>query len=148
LLLTIERVALLKTVDIFAETPDYVLASVARIIEEVELAPGETFIQQGEVGDDMYLIIQGKVRVHNGDRTIIVLGPGESVGEFAILDPEPRSASVTAEESALLFRIDKAPFDEVMANRPEIAQGINRVLVRRLREQGRLFAESRGAEPE
>ena len=148
MLLTIERVALLKTVDIFAETPDYVLASVARIIEEVELAPGETFIQQGEVGDDMYLIIQGKVRVHNGDRTIIVLGPGESVGEFAILDPEPRSASVTAEESALLFRIDKAPFDEVMANRPEIAQGINRVLVRRLREQGRLFAESRGAEPE
>jgi CRP-like cAMP-binding protein len=148
LLLTIERVALLKTVDIFAETPDYVLASVARIIEEVELAPGETFIQQGEVGDDMYLIIQGQVRVHNGDRTIIVLGPGESVGEFAILDPEPRSASVTAEESALLFRIDKAPFDEVMANRPEIAQGINRVLVRRLREQGRLFAESRGAEPE
>jgi CRP-like cAMP-binding protein len=121
---------------------------VARIIEEVELTPGETFIQQGEVGDCMYLIIQGQVRVHRGDSTIIVLGPGESVGEFAILDPEPRSASVTAEDSAFLFRIDKAPFDEVMANRPEIAQGINRVLVRRLREQGRLFAEGRGSEPE
>ncbi len=144
MLLTIERVALLKSVDIFAETPDYVLASVARIIEEVELAPGETFIQQGESGDCMYLIIHGRVRVHSGERTIIVLGPGETVGEFAILDPEPRSASVTAEESVLLFRIDKAPFDEVMADRPEIAQGIIRELVRRLREQGRLFAESVG----
>ena len=148
MLLTIERVALLKSVDIFAETPDYVLASVARIIEEVELAPGETFIQQGEAGDCMYLIIHGQVRVHSGDKTIIVLGPGEIVGEFAILDPEPRSASVTAEESALLFRIDKAPFDEVMADRPEIAQGIIRELVRRLREQGRRFAESVQTEPD
>lgn len=148
MLLTIERVALLKTMDIFAETPDYVLASVARIIEEVELAPGETFIKQGEAGDCMYVIIHGRVRVHSGDRTIIVLGTGETVGEFAILDPEPRSASVTAEESALLFRIDKAPFDEVMADRPEIAQGIIRELVGRLREQGRLFAESVGTESE
>jgi CRP-like cAMP-binding protein len=147
-LLTIERVALLKSVDIFAETPDHVLASVARIIEEVEVAPGETFIKEGESGDGMYLIIHGRVRVHRADKTIIVLGPGETVGEFAILDPEPRSASVTAEESAFLFRIDKAPFDEVMADRPEIAQGIIRELVRRLREQGRLFAESVGTEPD
>lgn len=146
MLLTIERVALLKSVEIFADTPDHVLASVARIIEEVELAPGETFIQEGEEGDCMYLVINGRVRVHSGERTILVIGPGETVGEFAILDPEPRSASVTAEESTLLFRIDKAPFDEVMADRPEIAQGIIRELVRRLREQGRLFAEFTAAE--
>ena len=148
MLLTIERVALLKSVEIFAETPDHVLASVARIIEEVELVPGETFIQEGEEGDCMYLVIHGRVRVHSGDRTILVIGPGETVGEFAILDPEPRSASVSAEESALLFRIDKAPFDEVMADRPEIAQGIIRELVRRLREQGRLYAESDGSNSE
>ena len=137
MLITLERVALLKSIDMFAETPDYVLASVARIVEEVELAPGENLIEEGEPGNCLYIVIQGRVRVYSGDRTIITLGPGQSVGEFAILDPGPRSASVSAMESALLFRIDKAPFDEVMADRPEIAQGIIRALIRRLREQGR-----------
>ena len=55
MLLTIERVALLKSIDIFAETPDHILASVARIIEEVELVPGENLIQEGEPGDCLYL---------------------------------------------------------------------------------------------
>jgi CRP-like cAMP-binding protein len=144
LLITLERVALLKSIDMFTGTPDYVLASVARIVEEVELAPGEILIEEGEPGDCLYIVIQGQVRVYSVDTTIINLGPGQSVGEFAILDPGPRAASVSAEESTLLFRIDKAPFDEVMADRPEIAHGIIRALIRRLREQGRIAPSTSG----
>lgn len=140
MLLTIERVALLKTVDIFAETPDHILASVARIIEEVELAPGETFIEEGQPGECLYIVIEGDVRVHRNENTISFIGPGETVGELALLDPEVRVASVTAVNDAFLFRIDREPFDEVMADRPEIAQGIIRVLTRRLREQGRIIS--------
>ena len=139
MLLTIERVALLKSIDIFAETPDYILASVARIIEEVELVPGENFIQEGESGDCLYIVIEGEVRVHSNERTILILGPGKTVGELALLDPEPRAASVTAVNDAFLFRIDREPFDEVMADRPEIALGIIRTLTRRLRQQGRII---------
>ena len=60
------------------------------------------------------------------------------MGELAVLDPEPRSASATTVERTLLFRIDKAPFDEVMALRPEIAQAVMRALARRIRELSRM----------
>ncbi len=140
MLLTIERAALLQAVDIFAETPAHVLASVARIVEEVELLPGENFIQEGDTDDCLYVIIEGEVRVHSNEHTLMLLGPGKTVGELALLDPEPRSASVTAVDDVFLFRIDREPFDEVMADRPEIAQGIIRTLTRRIREQGRVIA--------
>lgn len=136
MLLTIERVAILKSIEIFSETPDQILASVARIIEEVELMPGEAFIQEGESGDCLYVVVEGLVRVHQRGETLLELGPGKMVGELALLDPEPRSASVTAVTDTLLFRIDKEPFNEVMADRPEIAQGVIRTLVRRVRELG------------
>lgn len=139
MLLTIEKVAILRMIDIFATTPDYVLASVARIVEEEEVDPNETFIREGEVGDCMYIVVEGRVRVHRQGKTIITLEPGTSVGELAVLDPEPRAASVTSLEETLLFRIDKEPFDEVMADRPEIAQTVVQALCRRIRQQGRLM---------
>ncbi len=139
MLLTIEKVAVLKSIDIFASTPDYVLASVAHIVEELTLLPGESFINQGDLGDSMYLVVEGNVRVHRGDRTIITLGAGKAVGELAVLDPEPRAASVTAIDDAFVFRIARDAFDEAMADRPEIAQGVIRALCRRIREQGALL---------
>ncbi|HSH00884.1 MAG TPA: cyclic nucleotide-binding domain-containing protein [Anaerolineae bacterium] len=140
MLLTIERVAILKSVDIFRHTPDYVLASVAAIIEEVEVEEDETFIQEGSIEDSLYIVVEGQVRVHTNNKTIIVLSGGDSVGELAVLDPEPRSANVTAKNQVLLFRIDKEPFDEVMADRPEIAQGVIRALCRRIRAQAKVIA--------
>jgi CRP-like cAMP-binding protein len=139
MLLTIERVAVLKGVDIFAGAPDAVLAGVAQIIDEVHLEPGELFIKEGAVEDCMYIVVEGEVRVHSQDRTILRLGPGKSVGELAVLDPEPRSASVEADSSSLLFRLEKEAFDEVMADRPEIAQAVIKALCARIRHQGRLL---------
>lgn len=142
-MLTVEKVAYLSRVDIFAGTPEYILAAVARIAESVEVAQGETFITEGAVEDSMYIIVEGRVRVHSKDQSIIDLGPGDSVGELTVLDPEPRAASVTALTPLFLFRIGKNSFDEVMANWPEIAQGVIRALVRRVREQGRLMTGNR-----
>lgn len=137
MLLTIERVAVLQSIDIFAETPAFILASVARILQEVTLRPGETLIREGDVEDSMYVIIDGQVEVRREGILIITLDPGKTVGELAVLDPEPRSATVTAVDSTLLFCIRREPFLEVMADRPEIAQGVIRALSRRLREQSR-----------
>lgn len=142
MLLTIERVSFLKGVDLFAETPDHVLASVAAIAEEIALEPEVLFIEEGDLGDCMFIVVEGQVRVHKGDKTIIELGPGSSVGELAVLDPEPRSASVSSIDEVLLFRIDKQPFDEVMADWPEIAQGVIQALCGRIRDQGKIIAQS------
>lgn len=136
MLLTIERVAIMKSVEMFAGTPDHILAAVARIVEEIELRAGQSLFQEGDPGDCLYIVVEGELRVHSQARTLTRLGPGKVVGELALLDPEPRSASVNALTDALLFRIDKDPFDEVMADRPEIARGIIRTLTRRIRQQG------------
>ncbi|MCA9969748.1 MAG: cyclic nucleotide-binding domain-containing protein [Anaerolineales bacterium] len=140
-MLIIERVAILRSLDLFRDTPDYILASVAQIIEEISLQPEETLIGEGEHGDCMYIIVEGSLRVHSQGQTIIVLDAGTTVGELAVLDPEPRTASVTAVSDSFLFRIAKEPFDEVLVDRPEIALGVIRTLSRRLRAQGRRLAE-------
>ncbi|MGD8584746.1 MAG: cyclic nucleotide-binding domain-containing protein [Chloroflexota bacterium] len=146
MLLTIEKVASLRKVAIFAATPDHVLASVAQIAYEETFEPGQAIMQEGDFGDFMYVVADGRVRVHKGDQTIITLETGATVGELAVLDPEPRSASVTAVTDTLLFRIDKEPFDEVMADRPEIAQGVIQALCGRIRAQSEVPARS-AAEP-
>lgn len=133
MLLTIEKVAILKSADIFATTPDYVLASVAAIAEEVEVEANETFMHEGEVEDSMYVVIDGEVRIHSGDKTVMTAGEGEVVGEMEVLAPAPRAMSATAVSDSHLFRIHKDAFDEVMADRPEIAQSVIQVLVNRLR---------------
>jgi Cyclic nucleotide-binding domain len=79
------------------------------------------------------LIIEGEVEVHRAGHPILRLGPGKSVGELAVLDPEPQAASVTAVLKTRLFRIHKDAFDEVMADRPEIASSVIRALCQRLR---------------
>ena len=59
--------------------------------------------------------------MHSNERTILILGPRKMVGEVALSDPEPRAAPVTAVNDAFLFRIDREPFDALMADWPEIA---------------------------
>jgi CRP-like cAMP-binding protein len=102
-------------------------------VEEVDVQKGDTFIKKGDIGNCMYLIVDGTVLVHDGERKIAELGKGQTVGELAVLDPEPRSASVTATQNTHLFRLEKEALDEVMADQPEIARGVIRVLCQRLR---------------
>jgi CRP-like cAMP-binding protein len=133
MLLTVERVALLRRVGLFAETPDRALAGVAQVVTEVEVAAGATVMQEGAVEDWLYVVVDGQLEVVRDDRRATI-GPGEVVGELAVLDPMPRSAQVRAVTDCLLFRLDKADFDEVLDERPEIARGVIRELVGRLRE--------------
>ena len=141
MLSTIEKVLILKTVNMFSQTPDDVLADVADLLEEVEASEGETIFKQGDLGDSMYVIVDGKVRVHDGERLLNYLGERDVFGEMALLYPEPRIDSVTAVESTRLFRLDQAPFYELIAERPEVATGIIRVLTGHLRNRVRDIAQ-------
>jgi AAA family ATP:ADP antiporter len=137
MLSTIEKVITLKTVSIFAGTPDEILAEVASLLEEVELREGETIFEKGDAGDCMYIIVDGQVRVHDGGRTLNYLGEGDVFGEMAVLDPEPRLASVTAVEDTRLFRLDQEAFYELMDDQIEVARGIIHVLSQHLRARVR-----------
>jgi ATP/ADP translocase len=133
MLSTVEKVLILKTVPMFSQTPDNVLADVANLLEQVDVSENETIFREGDVGDDMYVILDGKVRVHNDERLVNDLGEREVFGEMALLDPEPRSASVTALEMTRLFRLNQGSFYKLMEERPEVAMGIIHILTARLR---------------
>lgn len=130
---TIERVLILKSIDLFARTPDDVLAQLAAELESIEVAAGEPIIRKGDIGDSLFVIVSGQVRVHDGDTVVARLGDREIFGELAVLDPEPRSASVTAETNVALFRLDRDDLFELLPDHIEIAHGIFHVLCRRLR---------------
>jgi CRP-like cAMP-binding protein len=123
-LLTIERVAVLHRVGLFRAIPGHELVPVARLVEEVRIASGVTFIERGAVEDWLFVIASGAVRVHIGERTLREIGPGGVVGDLAVLAPAPRSASVTATEPSLLLRLRRKPFEELLEDRPEIARAV------------------------
>jgi hypothetical protein len=141
-MITIEKVAILKATNIFNDTPENVLASVANIVKEIPLDANETFIHQGDSADEMYLVVEGKVEALINNTPIITLGQGQTVGELAIFNQEPRSADVRTLTPTLLFSIEREALNEIMADRPEIAQGIIGALSRRIREQGQLMSKA------
>ncbi len=133
MLTTIEKVIALKKVSIFEATPDETLVDVAALLEEVVLEAGDTIIEKGDPGDCMYIIIEGEVKVHDGERTHNHLGAGDVFGEMAVLDSEPRVASVTAVTETLLLRLAQEPLFDLTDEQPEVARRIIRVLSRHLR---------------
>ena len=131
-LMTIERVAVLQRVALFGDVPGHTLVAVARLFEEVPFEPGARILERGAVEDWLFVVAAGRVRVHIEDRTLVELGPGGVVGEFAVLSPAPRSASATAIEPSLLLRLRRGPFEELLDDRPEIARGVITTLARLL----------------
>lgn len=137
---TLEKTIFMKGVDLFREMPGEEVAHIAHIADESRLNSGESIFREGDAGDSMFIIMDGKVRIHkseegNGkEKEIAVLVKGEFAGEMALLDQQPRSASATALEETLLLEIHAEDFYDLMASHMEIMQGIVRVLTRRLRE--------------
>ena len=89
---------------------------------------------EGELGESLYLIVAGRVRVEKGDQVIVELGERECVGELAVLDSEPRSATVRCIGAVTTLKIEREDFYDLMNEKMEIAQGIIKVLTRRLRK--------------
>ncbi|MEZ4516764.1 MAG: cyclic nucleotide-binding domain-containing protein [Chloroflexota bacterium] len=151
MLSTIEKVILLKDVELFSEMPDELVAQVASLLSEMELAAGQPVFDKGDPGDSLYIIVDGEVRVFDGDQTINYLGESEVFGEMALLDAEPRMASVMATADTLLLRLEQEPFFDLMESRSEVARGVIRVLSARLRrrvEEIAIFHAARAVLPD
>jgi CRP-like cAMP-binding protein len=132
-LLTVERVALLRRVELFSRTPDRVLAALASALDEVPFFEGDVLMREGAVEDWLFVIVEGEVEVGRSDRRV-TMGAGSVVGELAVLDPQPRSATVTALRQTLTFRLRREAFQQAVETQPEISMGVITDLVRRLLE--------------
>jgi len=119
------------------------LALVAAVAIEETVQRGTRIFQYGEVGDKLYVIVDGKVRISRevsgmGEEALAVLGPGEVFGEMALLDETPRSADATAHETARVLVISKEAFDDLLFLHKDLAYEVLwacvRMLSARLRE--------------
>ncbi|HEX2732067.1 MAG TPA: cyclic nucleotide-binding domain-containing protein [Polyangiaceae bacterium] len=129
----IDKVILLKEVSIFSSIAHEELAGVANLLMEVRVARGEQIVTAGELGDCLYVIAAGRVRVHDQGRTLAELSKSQFFGELSLLDAEPRSASVVALEETRLLKLGQDDFYALMADRPQILHAINRGLCQMVR---------------
>jgi CRP/FNR family transcriptional regulator, cyclic AMP receptor protein len=132
-LMLIERVLLLKSLGIFSETPENILAEIAFLMVESHISAGSDIVKEGETGNCMYIIFDGKVNIHKQSQRLANLGEKDFFGELSLLDTETRSATATAETDCILFRIDQEPFYDMMESRPEVVKGVIKILCRRIR---------------
>ncbi|MEZ4366911.1 MAG: cyclic nucleotide-binding domain-containing protein [Kofleriaceae bacterium] len=133
-LTTIERMMLLREVAMFAGLDAEDLEAVASSVDERQLAAGDDLCRVGEPGDAVFLIVRGRVRVLAPDgREVAEQGPGAVIGEMAVFDQAPRSATVRAADPTRVLVVPGEAFVGLLRERPEMAEVILIELVRRMR---------------
>lgn len=124
----------LRAAPMFRPLPTEALLPVARLCSVVRLHADDVLFDEGALGDSLYIVESGRVRVARGGAPIAELGAGECVGEMAAIDWEPRSATVTAMEDTTLIRLERNDLMDLLADYPELVQALADVLVERLRK--------------
>ncbi len=140
---TLEKILFLKGAPIFDHVNGEDLAPLARIATVQVYAPGELIVSEGEQGHALFILVRGTAAVEHAGRPIASLGPGDVVGEMAVLDSEPRSATVRATSEAEALRIGSEEFYEILHEQIDIAEGVIRVLSRRVRQLNEDLAAAR-----
>jgi len=131
--------------DLFSALPSHLSAHLFANAKPVHLAAEQVLFLAGDAGDGCYRIEKGLLKVSmvstsGAERILSILGPGAIVGELAVLDGLPRSASVLAlRESELLF-VSKAKFEEFAKKNQELYQHLVTLLASRLRETNDVIA--------
>ena len=138
-----ERIAQLAKVTLFAGLTPPALELISRIATEETHALGTKIFQHGDIGDKLYIIIDGKIRISRevpgmGEEALAVLGPGAVFGEMSLLDEAARSADARVHERCLLLALPKDAFDDLLFLHKELAYevlwSVVRMLTQRLRE--------------
>jgi len=129
-----QRVHFLKEVSIFSESPDYLLYQIAENLIEIEVPEGDNIVLKGEMGDSMYIMIEGRVKVHDEDHIFSILKKGDVFGKYYLIDRKERSATVTALLATRLFLFHQDIFYEITKNESTVVKGILKALVGRLRD--------------
>ena len=131
---------------IFQGVPPTAIAAVIKHLRRAEFPPGRTILAQGEPGDYLYIIIAGRVKIgrraaDGSESLLTIMGPSDMFGELSIFDPGPRTLSATAITHVHAVTMDREALLGWIADRPEIAVQLLRVLARRLRRTNNDLAD-------
>ena len=125
---------MLRSVPLFARCKDSSMDLIERLADEVDVPDGYTLMKQGDLGQEFFLIVDGSVRVERDGRFIATLGPGDHVGEIALIEEGRRTATATTEGPTKLLVIDRRGFNSLMDSSAEIRSAILSELVSRVRQ--------------
>ena len=148
---TSAQAELLAKADLFSGLDRVTLAKLAANLDRVVHADGEAACVQGDVGDSLFLVSEGRfdVFVHGQESTrderVASLGRGTCFGEMALLTGEPRSATVRAIGTGELLRLDRDRFVDLLRNDPKIGLALSATLSRRVQHASRSLTEARDA---
>lgn len=128
-----EKLDLLHGIPLFSGLDKRQLLRLGQMTDEVDVADGRTLMRQGERGDELFVVIEGSLRVERDGEVIAHRGAGEFLGEIALVDEGPRSATVVAEGAARLLVVGHRAFHTLMDEFPQIQLVVLRELARRVR---------------
>ena len=106
------------------------------------LAPGEVLFREGDAGGHMYVLLEGTLEILVGSKVVEVSGEGALIGEMALIDNSPRSATVTARTTCRLARVDINRFHFLVQQNPFFATHVMKVLAERIRKMDHLLRQS------
>jgi CRP-like cAMP-binding protein len=148
---TLERILLLREVPMFSRLSPEDLEQIAEIAQEQLYSDEAVICGEGEPGSTLFIIVSGKVdvfkKMDKRDHLIATRGPGEFVGEMAILESAPRSATLKAHGDVRVLMIEGAAFTAILLDRPEVAVAVLRHMsgrVRQLHEKAGMPVNSSG----
>jgi ATP-binding cassette subfamily B protein len=123
-------------VPIFAELPEELLAKAVKLMGTEQYPKDRTIIQEGDIGNQMYIIVRGKVEIvrssPNGPFRAAVLEVGDYFGEIALLQAVPRTATVTTLLPSIFLTMNRSEFDYLMEQAPELRKRLEQTAEQRL----------------
>jgi CRP/FNR family transcriptional regulator, cyclic AMP receptor protein len=123
----------LRGVAFFEGFTDAELDRVAALADDVEAEPGAVLTEQGRVGQECFVVLEGHASVYVGDEYVAALGPGSMVGEMSLFDHRPRVATVVADDAMHLIAFDTKRFRTLLAEMPKAGERVNQLLAARIR---------------
>lgn len=127
-----EKVELLRRSRVFAPIPTPILARLALELGETRLAQGAPIFEQGETGQTMYVVAEGRIRISQNGAVINYVGENEVLGEIAVLTTDVRSASARAETATRLIEIDQDRILSLLADHLEVLPDLLEIIIGRL----------------
>ena len=136
----------LRSAPLFRELDDEAAAALRDSMDEVRVTRGQVLFREGDAGDRVYVVIEGKVKLgrtapDGRENLLAVLGPAQMFGELSLFDPGPRSATATAVTDSTLLGLGHEDLLPLLTGRPEVARGLLLQIAQRLRRSNEAMAD-------
>lgn len=129
-----EKQQFLRSTELFSELPLERIRSICEVAHEIELPSDQILFEEGDDGDSLYLLVSGEISIIKSDTEVLSFNDvGYCLGEVALIDDKPRSATIKTLSPTRMLRITRDDFFAAMAREPLIGKGIFRVLNNKIR---------------